>query len=83
MSLIGIGVSPGVAIGPIRRVTKAKVLTAVPATPGQVLEALDSNSRGEKSYKELLELIVGAERTQQLFADALSGNRHPKKAQNV
>jgi hypothetical protein len=49
----------------------------------QVLEALDSNSRGEKSYKELLELIVGAERTQQLFADALSGNRHPKKGQNV
>ena len=28
----------------------------------QVLEALDSNSRGEKSYKELLELIVGAEK---------------------
>ena len=41
-TLTGIGVSPGIAIGPIRRVTRAEIAHAVPATAKQVFAALDS-----------------------------------------
>jgi hypothetical protein len=49
----------------------------------QILEALESNSRGEKSYKELLELIVGNEKAQQMFADAMAGNNRGHQKRNV
>ena len=41
-TLIGIGVSPGVAVGPIRKVKKAVIADSVPATRAQVFEALEA-----------------------------------------
>lgn len=41
MNLTGIGVSPGVAIGPIRKVSKAQVIEKISATPREVFAALD------------------------------------------
>ena len=41
MSLSGIGVSPGIAVGPVRRVTRVRLSEPVPASPRAVFKALD------------------------------------------
>lgn len=40
-TLTGIGVSPGVAVGPIQKISKVKVQHAIPASPREVFAALD------------------------------------------
>jgi Ca2+-binding EF-hand superfamily protein len=40
-----------------------------------VFTAIDKNSQGDSSFKQLLELILGAEETQRLFAGAAMGVR--------
>jgi len=37
--------------------------------------AIDKNSHGDSSYKQLLDLILGPEETQRLFAGAATGVR--------
>ena len=39
-TLSGIGVSPGVAVGPIRKVINVVSTDAIPASPRQIFEAL-------------------------------------------
>lgn len=40
-----------------------------------VFTAIDKNSQGDSSYKQLLELLIGPEETQRLFAGAAMGVR--------
>ena len=40
-SLTGIGVSPGVAVGPVRRIVQVKSTEPIPATPREVFDALE------------------------------------------
>ncbi len=57
-TISGIGVSPGVAVGPIRRVTRAEVNHAVPATLLQVFEALDQVATDLEKRSESVALDV-------------------------
>ena len=41
MKLSGIGVSPGIALGPVRRVVRARLNDPIPASPRAVFKALD------------------------------------------
>ena len=61
MTLTGIGVSPGVAIGPIRRVTKTEVTQAIAATPAQVFAALDAVASDLEKRAETVSLAVARE----------------------
>ena len=65
-SLSGIGVSPGVALGPIRRVTRVEVTKPVAATAGQVYAALnavalDLESRAENAALEVAREVLQAQ----------------------
>jgi phosphotransferase system enzyme I (PtsI) len=57
----GIGVSPGVAIGPVRRVIAAKVSGPVPADIDQVLKALEAVALDLEKSAETIELEVAKE----------------------
>ena len=61
MTITGIGVSPGVAIGPIRRVTKVEVTQAIAATPSQVFAALDAVASDLEKRAETVSLVVARE----------------------
>ena len=57
----GIGVSPGVVVGPVRRIVAAKVTGPVPADIDQVLKALDAVAADLEHSAETIELEVGHE----------------------
>ncbi|CAN2206749.1 PtsA Phosphoenolpyruvate-protein kinase (PTS system EI component in bacteria) [Candidatus Nanopelagicaceae bacterium] len=61
MNYTGIGVSPGVVTGPIRRVIAQKVTGAVPADISQVLNALDAVAADLEHSAETIELEVAKE----------------------
>lgn len=61
MNLRGIGVSPGVVTGPIRRVIAQKVTGPVPADIDQVLKALDAVATDLENSAETIELEVAKE----------------------
>ena len=58
MSYSGIGVSPGIAVGPIRRVTRTKLSEPVPASPRSVFKALDAVATDLEKRAESVELEV-------------------------
>ncbi len=61
MNYQGIGVSPGVVSGPIRRVIAKKVTGPVPADIDQVLKALDAVAADLEQSAETIELEVAKE----------------------
>ena len=61
MNYTGIGVSPGVVTGPIRRVIAQKVTAPVPADIDQVLKALDAVAADLEQSAETIELEVAKE----------------------
>ena len=61
MTLSGIGVSPGVALGPIRRVAKTEVVNAVPASPREVFAALDAVATDLEKRSETVALDIARE----------------------
>jgi phosphotransferase system enzyme I (PtsI) len=61
MNFTGIGVSPGVVTGPIRRVIAQKVTGPVPADIDQVLKALDAVAADLENSAETIELEVAKE----------------------
>ena len=61
MNFKGIGVSPGVAVGPVRRIVAAKVNAPVPADLDQVLNALDAVASDLEKSAETIELEVAKE----------------------
>lgn len=61
MNYTGIGVSPGVVTGPIRRVIAQKVTGPVPADIDQVLKALDGVAADLEQSAETIELEVAKE----------------------
>jgi phosphotransferase system enzyme I (PtsI) len=61
MNFTGIGVSPGVVTGPIRRVIAEKVSGPVPADIDQVLKALDAVATDLEHSAETIELEVAKE----------------------
>lgn len=58
MALSGIGVSPGVAVGPVRKIAKAQVVNAVPASPREVFAALEQVARDLEKSAETVSLDV-------------------------
>ena len=60
-NLSGIGVSPGVVVGEIRRVIQAKATEPVPATPRQVFEALEKVAQDLEHSAMTIELEVAKE----------------------
>lgn len=58
MSYSGIGVSPGIAVGPIRRVTRTKLSEPVPASPRSVFKALDAVATDLEKRAESVSLEV-------------------------
>ena len=58
MSYQGIGVSPGVVLGPVRRIIATKVDAPVPADIDQVLKALDAVAADLEHSAETIELEV-------------------------
>ena len=58
MSYQGIGVSPGVVVGPVRRIIATKVDAPVPADIDQVLKALDAVAADLEHSAETIELEV-------------------------
>lgn len=61
MNYQGIGVSPGVVSGPVRRVIAKKVTGPVPADIDQVLKALDAVAADLEQSAETIELEVAKE----------------------
>ena len=61
MTYQGIGVSPGVVVGPVRRIVAAKVTAPVPADIDQVLTALDAVAADLEHSAETIELEVAKE----------------------
>lgn len=61
LNLTGIGVSPGVAVGPIRKVSKAKVTEQISASPREVFAALDHVASDLEKSAELATLDVAKE----------------------
>jgi phosphotransferase system enzyme I (PtsI) len=61
MNFKGIGVSPGVVSGPIRRVIVQKISAPVPADIDQVLKALDAVASDLEHSAETIELEVAKE----------------------
>jgi phosphotransferase system enzyme I (PtsI) len=61
MNFKGIGVSPGVVVGPVRRIVAAKVSAPVPADLDQVLKALDAVANDLENSAETIELEVAKE----------------------
>ena len=61
MNFSGIGVSPGVVVGPVRRIIAQKVTGPVPADIDQVLAALDSVAVDLETSAETIELEVAKE----------------------
>jgi phosphotransferase system enzyme I (PtsI) len=61
MTYQGIGVSPGVVVGPVRRIVAAKVTAPVPADIDQVLTALDAVAADLDYSAETIELEVAKE----------------------
>ena len=61
MTYQGIGVSPGVVVGPVRRIVAAKVTAPVPADIDQVLAALDAVAADLEHSAETIELEVAKE----------------------
>ena len=61
MNFKGIGVSPGVVVGPVRRIVAAKVSAPVPADLDQVLKALDAVATDLENSAETIELEVAKE----------------------
>ena len=57
----GIGVSPGVAVGQVRRIVAAKVNAPVPADLDQVLKALDGVASDLENSAQTIELEVAKE----------------------
>ena len=60
-SLSGIGVSPGVAIGPIRKVINVVSTDAIPASPRQIFEALNKVGEDLERAAATVELDVAKE----------------------
>ena len=60
-NLSGIGVSPGVVIGPIRRVIQAQATEPVPATPREVFDALEKVAQDLEHSAMTIELEVAKE----------------------
>ena len=58
MSLSGIGVSPGIAVGPVRRVTHVRLNEPVPASPRAVFKALDVVAADLERRAEFADLDV-------------------------
>ena len=58
MSYSGIGVSPGIAVGPIRRVTRTQLNNPVPASPRSVFKALDAVATDLEKRAESVALEV-------------------------
>ncbi len=58
MSVSGIGVSPGVAVGPVRRIEHNAVVEPVPASPREVFDALNAVADDLESRAETIELEV-------------------------
>ncbi len=58
MSYSGIGVSPGIAVGPIRRVTRTKLSEPIPASPRSVFKALDAVATDLEKRAESVALEV-------------------------
>ena len=61
MTYQGIGVSPGVVVGPVRRIVATKVTGPVPADIDQVLTALDAVAADLEHSAETIELEVAKE----------------------
>lgn len=61
MALSGIGVSPGVAVGPVRKIAKAQVFNAVPASPREVFAALEQVARDLEKSAESVSLDIARE----------------------
>lgn len=61
MTYQGIGVSPGVVVGPVRRIVATKVTAPVPADIDQVLKALDAVAEDLEHSAETIELEVAKE----------------------
>ncbi len=59
--LKGIGVSPGVVVGPVRRVIAAEVSGPVPANLDQVLAALEAIAQDLEKSAETIELEIAKE----------------------
>lgn len=57
----GIGVSPGVVVGPVRRIIATQVTAPVPADIDQVLKALDAVASDLEQSAETIELEVAKE----------------------
>lgn len=57
----GIGVSPGVVVGPVRRIVATQVTAPVPADIDQVLKALDAVASDLEQSAETIELEVAKE----------------------
>ena len=60
-NLSGIGVSPGVVVGPIRRVIQAQATEPVPATPREVFDALEKVAQDLEHSAMTVELEVAKE----------------------
>jgi len=60
-SLKGIGVSPGVAVGPVRKVIKEVSNDAIPATPREIFEALTKVGEDLEHAAANIELDVAKE----------------------
>ncbi len=58
MALSGIGVSPGVAVGPVRKIAKAQIVNAVPASPREVFAALAQVAQDLEKSAESVSLDV-------------------------
>lgn len=61
MNYKGIGVSPGVVVGPVRRIIATKVSGPVPADIDQVLKALEGVAEDLEKSAETIELEVAKE----------------------
>ena len=72
ISLAGIGVSPGVVVGPVRRIVQVKSTEPISATPREVFDALDKVASDLENAAHHIELdiakdVLGAQVTSELF----------------
>ena len=56
-SLKGIGVSPGVAVGPVRKVINIVSTDAISATPREIFEALNKEAAKHGGTAEIVEFV--------------------------
>lgn len=60
-SLAGIGVSPGIAVGPVRRIIQVTSTEPIPATPREVFDALDKVAVDLENAAHHIELDIAKE----------------------